>query len=196
MTDPTPIVPSHVCASCKAPISTLDGYQGHTDKCMQPEIRMRRLEAHVAELSARVQALGHRAMSCPFCRVINPAIAPDGVHFINCEFSALVQRVKVLEHEQRLMHESLTLLAALTVPKESHGKPQDPGPDTKRSGTLIDARSFGIPGGPGRVKWLACNLHFPGRQPGCEACDSGFTHPDASPTEPPGEAPVGAPGMV
>jgi hypothetical protein len=43
-----PITRSHVCASCKAEIGTLDVYAGHTDKCMQPEIRMRRLETRVA----------------------------------------------------------------------------------------------------------------------------------------------------
>lgn len=55
MTDVTPITPSHVCASCKAMISTLDVYAGHFDTCMQPEVRMRRLERHVAELTLSVE---------------------------------------------------------------------------------------------------------------------------------------------
>lgn len=40
----TPITPMHVCASCLAPIDTLKYLEGHTEQCMQPEIRMRRLE--------------------------------------------------------------------------------------------------------------------------------------------------------
>ncbi len=48
----TPITPTHVCASCKATISTLDVYQGHTEACMQPEVRFRRMEARIAELQA------------------------------------------------------------------------------------------------------------------------------------------------
>jgi hypothetical protein len=48
----TPITPSHTCASCKAEIDTRNVYEGHTERCMQPEVRMRRLEAEVARLTA------------------------------------------------------------------------------------------------------------------------------------------------
>ena len=57
----TPIVPSHVCASCKATITTLDVYEGHMDSCMQPEIRMRRLEASVRELVDSIAQLKKEA---------------------------------------------------------------------------------------------------------------------------------------
>lgn len=46
----TPIVPSHVCASCKATIETRNVYEGHGPTCMQPEVRIRRLERQVVEL--------------------------------------------------------------------------------------------------------------------------------------------------
>lgn len=45
----TPIVSMHACASCKAPIDSLKYYEGHTEQCMQPEIRMRRLERMTLE---------------------------------------------------------------------------------------------------------------------------------------------------
>jgi hypothetical protein len=51
VSDVTPITPVHECASCKATIDTLRVYEGHAPTCMQPEIRMRRLEARVSELS-------------------------------------------------------------------------------------------------------------------------------------------------
>lgn len=46
----TPITPSHTCASCKATIDTRDVYEGHGPTCMQPEVRIRRLERQVVEL--------------------------------------------------------------------------------------------------------------------------------------------------
>ena len=49
MTDITPITPTHICASCKATISTLNIYEGHTDSCMQPKVRWRRIERMTAE---------------------------------------------------------------------------------------------------------------------------------------------------
>ena len=64
MTDVTPITPSHVCASCKATISTMNVYEGHTDTCMQPEVRMRRLEWRVNYLVGAMQELqeAHQAL--------------------------------------------------------------------------------------------------------------------------------------
>jgi reverse gyrase len=45
----TPITPMHVCASCKGKIRDDNIWEGHTEQCMQPEIRMRRLERMTLE---------------------------------------------------------------------------------------------------------------------------------------------------
>lgn len=45
----TPITNTHVCASCKAVIRDGEVYLGHSEECMQPEIRMRRLERMTLE---------------------------------------------------------------------------------------------------------------------------------------------------
>lgn len=55
MTDePSNVVPmrghTHECSSCHAQIVTERLYEGHTDECRQPEIRMRRAEARILEL--------------------------------------------------------------------------------------------------------------------------------------------------
>jgi hypothetical protein len=45
----TPITPMHVCASCKGKIRDDNIWEGHTEQCMQPEVRMRRLERMMLE---------------------------------------------------------------------------------------------------------------------------------------------------
>jgi hypothetical protein len=51
---PTNVIPmrghTHVCSSCCAQIVTERLYEGHTDECMQPELRMRRAEARILAL--------------------------------------------------------------------------------------------------------------------------------------------------
>lgn len=59
MSDVIPITPTHQCASCKAQIYYPDIFEGHTDKCMQPEIRMRRLEREVVTLRGALTELLH-----------------------------------------------------------------------------------------------------------------------------------------
>lgn len=45
----------HECASCHAFIFNAKKFEGHEPTCMQPEIRMRRLEARVARLEEQVE---------------------------------------------------------------------------------------------------------------------------------------------
>jgi hypothetical protein len=52
-----PIVAYHDCASCRARIESMRVYAGHTDECMQPEIRMRRAEQRIAHLLEVVHQL-------------------------------------------------------------------------------------------------------------------------------------------
>lgn len=53
----TPITQTHVCSSCLQEIPTMRKHEGHSETCMQPEIRMRRAERQVAQLTEVVHQL-------------------------------------------------------------------------------------------------------------------------------------------
>jgi hypothetical protein len=99
MTDVTPITPSHVCASCKATISTLDVYAGHTEQCMQPEVRFRRMERRIAELHELFyQMPGMKRADCRWCGGCYGAHTPD----------CIGHRIAILETKHGISEEPST----------------------------------------------------------------------------------------
>lgn len=145
----TPIARFHTCASCHLEIehSARFTLEAHGEECMQPEIRMRRAEMRIFALVNAVNT--------------------------QTELIEMAHRTVIrLEQTVEELARAVTGNPNTVLLKESHGKPQDPEPDTKRSGyTGIHDRI-----GPGES---------------CSACYFGRPHPNAEPAEPPGEAPAG-----
>ncbi len=129
MSDVTPITPTHNCPSCKYLVAYDVRFEitSHAETCMQPEIRMRRLEARVA-----------------------------------------------------LIHENMTLLAALTVPKDQHGSSKEP---TEHAD---DAKPYLSPGDG--LSEASLRALWNGPYPDYRS----EPHANAEPAEPSGEAPAGA----
>jgi hypothetical protein len=64
-----PLPNVHICASCGAPVTLAQRFElsAHTPECRQPEIRMRRAEAEIAELRATVLALARHVLTPGAC---------------------------------------------------------------------------------------------------------------------------------
>lgn len=172
---------THECPSCHAQIVTERLYEGHTDTCRQPEIRMRRAEATIAQLQDIVhQLVGSNNESVSNIIDLNTRLEKLDKYCgqLHAEFCAPVGAT-LERHDERLV--------AL---EKDHGKPQDIEPDTKRSGGTTGlgydwappvSRDDGLSERSTQAIWAGPFPHAPG-----------FTHPDAEPAESPSEAPAGA----
>jgi hypothetical protein len=183
----TPITPTHVCASCKATIDTRNVYEGHTDACMQPEVRMRRLERMTAE---------HRVVIDMLSDILKTDVKNGERMSRTLEKLVEWQRRQVEEFNQDvigLLQKAGARLDALEgrnpVEKETHV--EEPAPITQRSGSPLPVLAPGDGLSERTIQSLRqcpCGDQFrPGHPIGwCQP------YANAGAAEPPGEAPAGA----
>lgn len=187
----TPITETHTCASCKAEIDCRRVFEGHTDACMQPEIRMRRTEATLAHLRQVVyQLVGSNndnvtsivafnkrldELDRLFLKSVKNAEAmgyaladvADQLNTLTDAFDALVERVRAVEGMTR-----------------QHGSSKEP--TTQRSEHADDVKPYVT-----REEYIAEHERVFDRLAG-ETAARRQARANASPAESPGEAPTGA----